>query len=78
MSKPANSETCKFYVSPEQPECGVKADALVRTRLTDKTTATVPLCKKHKAEHDRAFAERRAARRDEGTDYLVKGGVTRL
>jgi hypothetical protein len=56
----------------------LRADALVRTRLTDKTTATVPLCKKHKAEHDRAFAERRAARRDEGTDYLVKGGVTRL
>lgn len=78
MTQPAPGETCKAYISPEKPECGVKAVAVVRTRITNKSSANVALCGEHKAEHDRVFAERRSARRDEGTDYLVKGGVTKL
>lgn len=52
-------ETCKWYVSFEQPECGDPAPyrVLVRGKVTK---ATVPLCNKHKGEHDRNFAAIRA------------------
>lgn len=55
-------ETCKWYVSIDEPECGKPAPyaVLVRGKVTK---ATVPLCNEHKAEHDRNFAAIRAAGR---------------
>lgn len=61
-SPPVATETCKFYVSILQPECGVKAPHTVRVR-TQAGHVTVPLCDEHKAKHDRAYAEMRNRRR---------------
>lgn len=51
-------EACKFYISPEEPECGKPAVGTVRVR-NRAITATVPLCVKHKAIHDETFARTR-------------------
>ncbi|HEY6021852.1 MAG TPA: hypothetical protein VIY48_18905 [Candidatus Paceibacterota bacterium] len=55
--------TCKFYVSPERPECGEVATATVRTRITGNDSATVELCAVHKAVYDQQWAQRRVERR---------------
>jgi|KBSMisStandDraft_5_1062788.scaffolds.fasta_scaffold1318263_2 hypothetical protein len=49
---------CKFYVSPEQPECGKISVAYV-TVTGSAVKARVPLCVGHKQEHDVTFARRR-------------------
>lgn len=59
MTHPA----CKWYVSIDQPECGLESVAEVRVR-TSVADATVPLCRKHKAIHDERAASIRNARRE--------------
>lgn len=54
-------ETCQWYVSIEQPECGEPAVAKVRVK-GKVTRATVYLCSRHKAEHDENFAKLRTER----------------
>lgn len=49
---------CKFYISPEEPECGEPAVAQVRVR-NRAITATVELCSHHKAVHDEIFMRSR-------------------
>jgi hypothetical protein len=56
-------ETCKFYVSPEQTECGKPAPYTVRTRITATDSATVFLCWEHKGKYDEQYARRRATKR---------------
>ena len=55
-------ETCKWYVSINEPECNKPAHhkVMVRGKVT---RATIPLCDEHKAIHDRNFAAIRAAGR---------------
>lgn len=53
-------ETCKFYVSPEQQECGQPATAKVRTRISGTDSATVLLCDEHKRKYNEQYARRRA------------------
>lgn len=58
---PQEGETCKWYVSIEEPECG--EDALTQVKITNKAgTMVVPLCARHKAVHDEAYARARTAR----------------
>lgn len=54
--------TCKAFIAIDQPECGVPATVVVQVR-TRQVHAFVPLCDKHKAEHDRIAAEIRASRK---------------
>jgi hypothetical protein len=35
-------EVCKFYVSPEQPECGKPFDSYITTRITSRELGFVP------------------------------------
>lgn len=51
-------ETCKWFVSDDVPECGEPAVTKVKVR-GKVTQATVPVCRKHKAEHDENFAKLR-------------------
>lgn len=52
------AETCKWFVSDDVPECG--KPAVAKVKVTGKVTrATVPVCSKHKAEHDENFAKLR-------------------
>jgi hypothetical protein len=53
---------CKFYISPEEPECGAPAVAKVRVR-NRAITATVDLCEHHKAVHDEIFMRNRKTTR---------------
>lgn len=53
-------ETCKFYVSPEQPECGKPFDSFVTTHITRRDQARVPLCKAHKRQYNQQMARLRA------------------
>ena len=59
MAKP--KETCKFYVSIEQTECGKPASHKVRTRISRQDSAVVLLCDEHKRKYDEQYARRRAA-----------------
>lgn len=52
------TETCKWYVSFDKPECGDKAVAKVKVR-NRAGQMVVPLCAKHKAQHDETFARAR-------------------
>jgi len=52
-------ETCKFYVSIEQPECGQEAVAVVTTNLTRKDKAKVPLCDRHNRQYNDQMARLR-------------------
>lgn len=72
--------TCKFYVSPEQPECGKKATAVVKTPLLENDEAAVELCAGHKRRYDhQAAARRRKSKAESGVDYLTKSsGRTRI
>lgn len=66
MSTPLPGETCKFYVSPERPECGDEAVTVVTTKITDRDRAKVPLCMAHKAKYDQQYARRRVEKRSSG------------
>lgn len=55
------AETCKKYVSVAEPECGEPAVAKVKVR-TRTGQVLVPLCPRHKAEHDETFARIRTER----------------
>lgn len=58
----SHNDTCAWYVSIDQPECGLPSVAKVRVK--DKvTTAVVPLCRVHKAKHDDSAARIRNERR---------------
>lgn len=59
MAYPRPGDTCKFYVSPEQTECGEEAEAVITTRITGTDQAKVPLCGRHKRQYDRQMADRR-------------------
>ena len=58
--KPQPRETCKWYVSIDQPECGEFAPFKV-TIKGKVITAVVSLCPDHKAYHDLQYAKLRAA-----------------
>lgn len=62
MDKDAE-ETCKFYVSPEQTECGRPAPYTVKTRITRTDSATVFLCYEHKGRYDEQYARLRTHKR---------------
>lgn len=65
--------TCKFFISPEQPECGKRAEAVVRTRITKNDSATVELCTQHKAVYDEQYARRRkTTSKGRSVSYLTK------
>ena len=55
-------ETCKWYISLDEPECGEVAVAKITIR-SKIGQATVPVCTEHKAYHDRSFAKIRATER---------------
>lgn len=51
-------ETCQWYESIENPECGAPATVQVTVK-TKITTAKVHLCARHKAVHDENHARAR-------------------
>lgn len=57
-SPPTVTETCKYYVSVQQPECGKPATHKVKVR-NRAGQMIVPLCDEHKAKHDETFARAR-------------------
>lgn len=57
-------KTCGWYVSIQQPECGLDAPYSVRVKGRV-TNATVHLCVQHKKIHDENFARIRAARKSQ-------------
>jgi hypothetical protein len=52
-------ETCKWYVSIEEPECGKVATSSVKTKITRRDSAKVPLCTEHKHKYDEQYARMR-------------------
>lgn len=54
-------ETCKFYVSIEETECGEAAVTLITTNLTRKDKAKVPLCDRHVRQYNDQMARLRTA-----------------
>ena len=58
-------DTCKWYVSPMQTECGDPAVAVIThvavTNEIRKLNKPTPVCSTHKAQADRAFAAVRLA-----------------
>lgn len=59
-----SNQTCLWFVSMEQPECGEPAVAIVRVKDVA-TSASVPLCRVHKAKHDDTAARIRNDRRQQ-------------
>ena len=55
-------DTCRVLLSDSTSECGEPAVAKVTIRGRV-TSAQVPVCAKHKAEHNEGFARLRAATR---------------
>ncbi len=60
-------ETCKWYVSIEQPECGQEGVAFVtaiplRNGHVRKLDKSMPVCREHQAESRRRFAAIRSKR----------------
>lgn len=50
---------CRFFISPEERECGKPAPHKVKTRITRKDSATVDLCTEHKHKYDEQYARMR-------------------
>jgi hypothetical protein len=53
------TETCKFYVSIEQPECGEEAVQAITTNLTRRDKAKVWLCGRHVHQYNDQMARLR-------------------